>query len=255
MNFYSFHIGDYQSHTAHLSPVADVAYRRMLDWCYLHERALPRDIEQIARLIRMSEHQSEIKQIIDEFFTLSRYGWVNKRWQQEVNFFLLKATKASNAAKSRWHKEKIDANAMRTQCERNATNTNTNTNTNEEKIPIDAYASQSKPKVPTCPQQQVLALYAKHLPNLPQPRTWQGTRAAQLKQRWIQASHPSSYSPDGYATKEKGLEWWGSFFDYIAKKTTLANGFESNGRIWKADLEWIITASNFAKIIDGKYTK
>ena len=255
MNFYSFHIGDYQSHTAHLSPAADIAYRRMLDWCYLHERPLPREVEHISRLIRMPDNHSEIKQVLDEFFTLSRSGWVNKRWQQEVNFFLLKVTKASRAAKSRWQKEKIHADAMRMQCERNATNTNTNTNTNtKEGIPIDAYASQSRPEVPTCPQQELLALFGRHLPMLSQPRTWTGSRAAKLKQRWIEASASSNYS-SGYADKDNGLTWWDSFFSYIATQTKLAQGFENNGRIWKPDLEWILTSANFAKIIDGKYKK
>ena len=253
MNFYSFHIGDYQSHTAHLSPIADIAYRRMLDWCYLHERALPREIKIIAKFIRMPEHEQIIEQICREFFVSTRTGWLNKRTNFELNFYHQKSAKASSSAKLRWHKEKIDANALQTLCERNATNTITNTITKEENI--DTYVSQSKLKVPTCPQQQILQLYAKHLPHLTQPRVWQGSRAAKLKQRWIQASQPSEYSENGYSTKENGLKWWDSFFEYIANKTKLSHGFESNGKIWKPDLEWIVSATNFAKIIDGKYNK
>ena len=110
-------------------------------------------------------------------------------------------------------------------------------------------------RLPTCPQREILGLYAKHLPHLAQPRVWEGNRATILKQRWIQASKPSAYSPKGYRTKEDGLEWWDAFFAYIAKDTTLAQGFESKDRTWRPDLEWIVTASNFAKIIDGKYAK
>lgn len=120
---------------------------------------------------------------------------------------------------------------------------------------IDAYASKSGTAFPPCPHQQILKLYAKHLPHLAQPRIWEGNRAAMLRQRWVQAAKPSQYSPAGYKTTEEGLVWWDAFFGYIAKQTKLANGFESNGRSWKPDLEWIVTAGNFAKIIDGKYEK
>jgi hypothetical protein len=76
-----------------------------------------------------------------------------------------------------------------------------------------------------------------------------------LRQRWLQAAKPSAYSLEGYQTVEKGLEWWDSFFGYIAKDTSLAHGFQSNGRTWLPDLEWVVNATNFQKIIDGKYEK
>jgi hypothetical protein len=71
----------------------------------------------------------------------------------------------------------------------------------------------------------------------------------------VQAAKPSTYSPNGYKTLPEGLAWWDSFFNYIANDTKLSAGFESQGRTWKPDLEWIINATNFAKIIDGKYNK
>ena len=32
-------------------------------------------------------------------------------------------------------------------------------------------------------------------------------------------------------------------------------GFETKGRTWRPDLEWVVNATNFQKIIDGKYAK
>jgi hypothetical protein len=110
-------------------------------------------------------------------------------------------------------------------------------------------------KIPPCPYSEILSLWKKHLPHLTQPRTWEGTRQSNMKQRWIQAAKKSDYSPDGYQNLKDGIDWWDSFFDYIAKDTKLANGFESNNRTWKPDLEWVMNASNFQKIIDGKYNK
>ena len=65
----------------------------------------------------------------------------------------------------------------------------------------------------------------------------------------------SDYSPEGYQTQADGIRWWDSFFGYIAKDTKLAAGFESNNRTWRPDLEWVVNATNFQKIIDGKYDK
>lgn len=112
-----------------------------------------------------------------------------------------------------------------------------------------------KAGLPTCPHPALLALWKKHLPNLRQPRVWDGNRKVTMRNRWQQAAHPSEYSPDGYGTEDGGLKWWDSFFGYIARDTSLANGFESAGRTWTPDLEWVCNAANFQKIIDGKYTK
>ncbi len=38
--------------------------------------------------------------------------------------------------------------------------------------------------MPHCPHQDVIALYAKHLPELPSPKIWNGQRANNLKSRW-----------------------------------------------------------------------
>jgi hypothetical protein len=115
--------------------------------------------------------------------------------------------------------------------------------------------SLSTAKLMACPQEEILKLWAKHLPHLAQPRSWEGTRRANTKQRWNQASKPSAYSPEGYQTEQAGIKWWDSFFSYIARDTSLSNGFETAGRTWRPDLEWVINATNFQKIIDGKYTK
>mgnify|MGYP003342386746 FL=1 len=155
---------------------------------------------------------------------------------------------------ARWQKEKGDANTLQAQSESNATH-NPLPNTQDTVPNKGTNVPLSTDKLPTCPQKEILALYAKHLPQLAQPRLWEGNRATILKQRWAQAAKPSPYSPDGYTTKEAGLKWWDGFFEYLANDTKLAQGFETQGRTWKPDLEWICTASNFAKIIDGKYDK
>lgn len=121
MHYYQFNIGDYQSHTAHLEPLEDLAYRRMLDWCYLHERPLPDDVEQIAKLIRMRPHCDCITSVLQEFFVRTAAGYWQERITREIEKTGEKSRKASESAKARWQKEKVDANALPTHSERNAT--------------------------------------------------------------------------------------------------------------------------------------
>ena len=248
MHYYQFNIGDYKSHTSHLTELEDLAYRRMLDWSYLHEKPLPKDIKEISRVIRMRTHSDCIAVVLRDFWQEVEDGYVNDRVIRELGKIGEKSDKARASARARW-----DANAMRTQCEGNATHNTRHITQDTTNKGANAPATTT---LPPCPQEELIRLYAKHLPHLTQPRIWDGARAASLRQRWQQCAMPSAGNfGGGYQTKEDGLKFWDSFFEYIAKQTTLAKGFESQGRVWKPDLEWICKANNFAKIVDERYTK
>lgn len=94
MHYYSFNIGDYTSHTAHLSPVEDIAYRRLLDLYYQTELPIPNDIKAVCRLIRMRDHADDVQQVLFEFFTLTDEGWTSARCSREIEDYHAKADKA-----------------------------------------------------------------------------------------------------------------------------------------------------------------
>ena len=120
MHYYQFNIGDYQSHTAHLSETEDLIYRRLLDWYYLHEIPIPLDNEETARQIRMRSHSDCIASLLKEYFEKTENGWIHHRADKEIAKIGDKSEKASASAKARWDKVK-DANALQTQSEGNAT--------------------------------------------------------------------------------------------------------------------------------------
>ena len=120
MHYYQFNIGDYQSHTAHLSEMEDLAYRRLLDWYYLHESPIPNDLNEVARQIRMRSHSDCITTVLLEYFEQTPTGWIHNRADMEIEKVGEKSTKASKSAKIRWEKVK-DANALPTQSDSNAT--------------------------------------------------------------------------------------------------------------------------------------
>ena len=132
MHYYQFNIGDYQSHTSHLSEMEDLVYRRLLDWYYLHECPIPLDEAEVSRQIRMRSHIESIAIVLQEYFERTDDGWIHNRANKEIAKAGDKSEKASASAKARWNKR--DANALPTQSESNAThNTLPNTQDTEHK--------------------------------------------------------------------------------------------------------------------------
>lgn len=100
MNWYAFHLGDYLSHTRHLSPMEDLAYRRMLDWYYLHERPFNGRSTDVARLIGLPDHEPEVEAVLREFFEqVEGRGWVNRRADEEIASYAARRKSASEAGK------------------------------------------------------------------------------------------------------------------------------------------------------------
>ncbi|WP_296411888.1 helix-turn-helix domain-containing protein [Zoogloea sp.] len=93
-----------------------------------------------------------------------------------------------------------------------------------------------------CPHQSIIDLYHQALPSGRRVRSWTDTRKAKLRARWKEEAERQS------------LDWWVKFFDYIAKSDFLTGKTSTPGRRpFEIDLEWIVTPSNFVKILEGKY--
>lgn len=122
MHYYQFNIGDYTSHTAHLDPIEDIAYRRMMDVYYLNECALPESSEEVSRLVRMRTHCDVIAAVLQEFFTLTDGEWRHSRMDAEIEKYRDKSDKAKKSAEARWRNKanSCDANALQPQSEGNA---------------------------------------------------------------------------------------------------------------------------------------
>lgn len=100
MHYYQFNISDYQSHTRHLTPIEDICYRRMLDWVYLHEKPLPINPADVARILILNDCLTDVERVLNEFFTPVEQGWVNLRALAEIDLFNERLEKASKAGKA-----------------------------------------------------------------------------------------------------------------------------------------------------------
>lgn len=101
-----------------------------------------------------------------------------------------------------------------------------------------------KVSTPPCPHQEIIKLYGKHLPMGRQVRPpWNGSRATALQARWKELP------------ERQRIDWWDGFFEHCSKSPFLTGRIppRQGRKPFEVSLDWIITASNFQKIIEGAY--
>ena len=250
MHFYQFHIGDYKSHTHHLNLFEDLAFRRLLDYYYLHE--VPIKQRDIARQIGMRDNEQEVLSVLNEFFVSTDVGFINPRADAEIVKYRKFSDDGKKGAAKRWHKDTNgEANSPP-----NATPIATNnqepiTNNQSYICPPDGEPDPAK-KLPGCDHKAVIELYHQNLPTMRRVEVWNETRAGYLRQRWREVAAELAQAQD--ITASDVLNWWGEFFQSVGKSRFLTGRVNSkDGRAFVADLEWILKPSNFAKIVEGKY--
>jgi uncharacterized protein YdaU (DUF1376 family) len=107
MHYYQFNIGDYVSHTAHLTNDEDLTYRRLLDLYYQTEKSFDvADLSKVARKVKSNEET--VMLILQEFFEFNTNdnSWHNKRADSEIKAYQSKADSARKANQIRWGSER-----------------------------------------------------------------------------------------------------------------------------------------------------
>lgn len=161
-----------------------------------------------------------------------------------------------------WREKQKQAERSVTQSERTETILNageqqdkdTDKDAEEVSLSIDKDCAQQKAdRQLDCPHQEIIALYAKHLPELPQPRIWNGQRAKCLQARWRWVLTATKQDGQRYATTtSEAINFFDRFFAYVARFDFLTG---RDGKWQGCDLGWLIKAENFAKVIEGKYER
>jgi len=268
LNYYPFHLGDYAAHTAHLEPMEDLAYRRMLDLYYRTEAALPH-IDSLCRLIRMKDHHVEVSNVLAEFFHWDSDGWTHARCDAEIAKMQDKQAKAKASAQA--SVKSREANAQRTlnECS-SGVELPTPTPTPKEEIsklslagprhlaesaPEQEQAKPGKPAIPDCPHLEILSLWAEVLPALPRhsPSLWNGARAAHLRARWRETA-----AVKGWTNKEQGLAYFRRVFTFVGNSKFLTGRVPNRDptrRPMLIELEWLVSPRNWAKVLEGKYNE
>jgi len=227
----------------------DLAYRRLLDFYFLHENSIKH--RDIARQIGMREHEEDVITVLNEFFISTADGFVNPRADKEIKQYKEFAEAGKRGAAKRWgtppNGEAISPP--------NATPIATNNHKPITNNQVDICPPDGEPadkKLPICQHEAVIELYHKHLPTLRRVEVWNETRKGYLRQRWREVAEELSKNKEIVAADILG--WFADFFQHIASSKFLTGRVNSkDGRAFLADLEWILKPSNFAKIVEGKY--
>jgi uncharacterized protein YdaU (DUF1376 family) len=90
------------SHTRHLSLYEDLAYRRLLDFYFLHEQPIKH--RDVARQIGMRDHEEDVLTVLNEFFLSTPEGFVNPRADKEIQQYKEYSEAGKRGAAKRWSK-------------------------------------------------------------------------------------------------------------------------------------------------------
>ncbi len=242
MHYYQFNIGDYTTHTLHLDDLEDLAYRRMLDWYYLHESPLPDSVDQIAKFIRMRTHTESIANVLHEFFTLTEYGYQQKKVDEQIKAYQIKSEKAKASAAARWSKKPIksDANALPPQSDSNA-NHKPITNNQE---PVTKLKDKST-KADKIPYKKIAELYNEVCTNLPKvlkPENLNDKRKRAIRKFWNNDKD------------NQNSDFFANYF-YLANQDPFFCGFNNNDSHsnWKADIEFLMRVDTYDKFMERQH--
>jgi uncharacterized protein YdaU (DUF1376 family) len=95
----------------------------MLDAYYLREGKLPKDVGEIARLIRLRDHAATIRDVLNEFFQETPDGWMHERCEEEILKMQDKQAKARASAYASVNARKAKANQTLSEGNANAERT------------------------------------------------------------------------------------------------------------------------------------
>ena len=228
MHYFQFNIGDYASHTRHLSLLEDLAYRRLLDLYYLKDGEIYGDEADVARQIGMRTNVSEVKQVLMDFFVIDGDRWSHSRCDAEITHFREKSEKASNAGKASAQRR---LNVRSTDVQ--PTNNQEPITNNQQPIKEDMSSGDDALKVEDVVEAWNDLADARGLAKI--------ARITENRRRQIKA-RIREYQPEDWSTALAAI--------YNSKFLC-----GENDRGWKADFDFLLQPKSFVKLIEGVYNK
>ena len=236
MHYYQFNIGDYASHTRHLDLLEDLAYRRLLDLYYLHERPLSNDASVVAKQIGMRDHAALVRDVLNEFFEHSEEGYASSRADKEIAHFHSKIEQASRAGK---------ASAER---RTNARSTDVQPNNKQEPITNKQETKKEKATVVAAPEGVSESVWQEFVSH----RKSKGAKITELvMESLVSESKKAGWTLED-ALKEVVVRNWQSFkADWVNKeqKQSLSRTGQTNQSVMSGLTRGLIGGGNHVKLL------
>jgi hypothetical protein len=117
----------------------------------------------------------------------------------------------------------------------------------KEIVPTALVVRDDSKRNPPCPYEPIKAAYHELCPSLPAVRVDTAIRKKHTGARWTQVCSTEKWGHD------EALEWFRWFFAEVERSDFLTGRRSNGSRPWRADFQWLMTAGNFAKVVEGKY--
>jgi uncharacterized protein YdaU (DUF1376 family) len=256
-------IGAYLADTMRLTTIQHGAYLLLMMAYWRERKALPDDDNELRAITKTEKSEWKLmRPVLSKFFRVDGGVWWHKRVEREMALADERSKKSSDkaakAAQARWGNQNPDnssnAPSMLQALPKDVLNECPTPSPIED---IEAKASTSESGIPDCPHEDLIDLYAKHLPSLAQPRKslWRnGKNAPALRARWrwvMTATHEKGERTGTRiaTTRDEGLAWFEKFFLFVSQSDFLMGSAGS----WACDLGWLANAANFEKVLQGNY--
>ena len=235
MHYFQFNIGDYASHTRHLSPMEDLAYRRLLDLYYLKDGEVYGDEAEVARQVGLREYVQEVKQVLQDFFCLDADDrWSHARCDAEIAHFRQKSEKASNAGKASAQRR---SNVRSTDVQ--PTNNQQPITNNQEP---ELHSNECMSETPVSDEEDdkfnprhVMEFWNQTAQHLGKPKV----RDLTPERRQLLKARIEQYSIDDFVTVFENIK---------------ASPFLRGDNGWRGcTFDWVFKKGNFQKILEGNY--
>ncbi len=245
------YVADYLADTTRLTTEQHGAYLLLL-MDYWRNGPPPDDDRILAQITRMSpDAWGNAQAVLKQYFEIINGLWIHARVEREIGDARAKKDKlearARSAAEKRWgnHSTNASSNA------RGYANDMLEECPSPSPSPSDIKIKTSSGNgLPPCPHEQIVELFHKTLPELPEVRIWNQTRQGFLKARWREMA-----TQEKWESQEAGIAWFEKFFTWLRQSRFLMGKVtpRPGARAFECELEWILRPQNWTKIVEGKY--
>ena len=290
--FMPLYTGDYLRDTRHLTPMRHGIFMLALMYCWDSKGPMPVDEQECAGICncRSADEIDALRYVLDRYFVRMPDGHYNKRMADEVvRFETIASFRREGGLRSA--QVRRDKAAAGTVAKREAKDgpkpaqkppesdpelefnlssasvelhlVSPSPSPSPSLIPNSGVPGFSSPtplvatagaatttRAPNCPTEAIVNAYNEALPMLPRCEVLNDSRKRSIAARWREVCAAERFD------RAQGIDFFKRYFGLVATSRFLTGRVQGrDGRAWKADLDFLMNPTKFARVIEGAYHK